>query len=303
MELKTQLSGGYPVHLPGTTHGRKLPFTTKYLPGQTVYVVPSSEKAVEVIARLESTGPTEVFLNGPTIEDVFLKVAQDAEIPHHPFNEHDMPQESRGAADTKMSSGEDLTFLQQSRVLFHKRFTILLGSWFPHTFAILIPIAATPAVKTFIANYKPPMCSSLAFANFNVPQPLNIFSVAQQIGNLQILAGPPLSINHRTMLFRGFPSVLAFHFRTLQISLSLRTIWLALKIALSLLSLTSHQEPSIWVPIPRRQLTPLQEIMESYAQCLYKTFGPSFDLVLPWLHITLPSILSFRCMPMPSSLV
>ncbi|KAE9373139.1 ABC transporter [Stipitochalara longipes BDJ] len=202
VELKTKLGGGYRVHLPGTAHGPELPFKTKHLPDETVYNVPSSEKAVEVISKLESTRQAEVYVNGPTIEDVFLKVVQDAEIPYHPANENlrealdenDLPQEAAGPADMKMSSGEDLTFLQQSKILFHKRFTILLRSWFPHMFALLIPIAASPAVKTFLANYKPPMCSGLAFRDFNVPQPLNILSVAQEIGNLQILAGPS-SIN------------------------------------------------------------------------------------------------------------
>lgn len=211
VELKTQLGGGYRVHLPGTTRGPELPFLTEYLPAETVYVLPSSEQAAEVIGQLEQTGQTEVFLKGPTIEDVFLKVAKDAEIPHHSFNEelttdlNDMPHESGGLADKKMSSGQDLTFLQQSKVLFHKRFTILLRSWFPHAFAMLISIAATPAVKTFLANYKPSTCSSLDFSNFNVPQPLHISSVAQQIGNLQILAGPSTIRQSLFNVVSGFP--------------------------------------------------------------------------------------------------
>lgn len=209
--MKTQLGGGYRVHLPGTTRGPELPFPTEYRQAETVYVLPGSAQAAEIIAQLESTGKTKVFLNGPTIEDVFLKVAKDAEIPHHSFNKelvtdlNDVPHGSDGLADMKMSSGQDLTFSQQSRVLFHKRFTILLRSWFPHAFAMLIPIAATPAVKTFLASYKPSTCSSLNYSNFNVPLPLHISSVAQQVGNLQMLFGPSTIRQSLLEVILGFP--------------------------------------------------------------------------------------------------
>lgn len=204
VELKTQLGGGYRVHLPGTSNGPNMPFKTTHLPDQTVYTIPNSESAAKVLSNLASAGHTEVFVNGPTVEDVFLRVAQDAGIQATPFNAEPEEITSReepfsqpeafGTDEMKLSSGEDLSLIRQAQVLFHKRFTIILRSWIPHAFALLIPIAATPALKTFVATYTPPMCSSLAYKNFNKAQPLNILYAAQQIGDLQILAGPA-SIN------------------------------------------------------------------------------------------------------------
>jgi ATP-binding cassette, subfamily A (ABC1), member 3 len=204
VELKTQLGGGYRVHLSGMAQGPNMAFKTTHLRDQTVYTVPNSADAAKVLSHLDSTGHIEVFVNGPTVEDVFLRVAKDAGIEATPFHpEADEVLSRHGSSfrlgapegeDMKLSSGEDLSFIQQSQVLFHKRFTILLRSWIPHAFALLLPIAATPALKTFLASYTPPMCSSLAFKSFNKAQPLNILYAAQEIGDLQILAGPA-SIN------------------------------------------------------------------------------------------------------------
>lgn len=207
VELKNRLGGGYKVHLPGTSNGPKVDFPTKRLCHQTVYNTPSSAEAARLMSTLESLGYGDILVNGPTVEDVFLCVAQE---PHaarieQQGDEDDSLEPKDGdlasaisravsRSNMKLSTGQDTSFLYQSQVLFRKRFTVLLRNWLPHIIAFLIPIAVTPALQSLLKTYKAPLCSGVSFVDFHQAQPLNIRYVSDQIGNYQLLAGP-MSIN------------------------------------------------------------------------------------------------------------
>ncbi len=200
VELKTKLGGGYRVHLPGTTQGPELGFPTKRLWDQTVYNTTDSAQAAALITKLESQGYSDVFVNGPTVEDVFLRVAQEthaARVQHEGDIEEDshdstyLPRtRTLTSGDMKLSSGRDIPFHKQAIVLFRKRFTVLMRNWFPYFIAFVMPIAVTPALQTLLKDYKADNCHEVRPVNPNQAQPLNFLFTDHAIGNLQVLLGP-----------------------------------------------------------------------------------------------------------------
>ena len=198
VELKDQFGGGYRVHLPGNIHGPRMPYPTKRIGSDTVYNTIKSSDAAQLLGTLETMGHSDVFVNGPTIEDVFLKVAQESPtVLSADEDDHDeilgdlTPIETRTQTEEiKLSSGQDISFYRQSRVLVGKRLTVLLRNWLPYFFALAIPIAVTPAIYTFIKNYQAPGCSGGTYIASNQAQPLNLQYALQQVGNLQLLVAP-----------------------------------------------------------------------------------------------------------------
>jgi ATP-binding cassette, subfamily A (ABC1), member 3 len=202
VELKTGLGGGYKVHLPGNTKGPKTGYPVKYHRDEAVYNTPDSSTASSLITTLESQGYTGIYVNGPTVEDVFLRVnlgGQDALEDSRPASgTEEVSDPSRIIttieSDMKLSSGQDISFVRQTLVLFRKRYTVLLRNWVPHAVAFILPIAVTPALQSLLNGYIAPLCTGVTSVSFRQPQPLNIQYASNAIGNLQMLVGPA-SIN------------------------------------------------------------------------------------------------------------
>ena len=199
VELKDQFGGGYRVHLLNNTLGPKMDYPTKQIRGETVYNTTNSSDAAQLLTILENKGHSNVFVNGPTVEDVFLRI-QEQPDPLDENNENKLMEDATPANSSaqpsalKLSSGKDTSFSQQCGIMIRKRFTILLRNWLPYFFALAVPIAITPAIYTFIKTYQAPGCSGGAYIEFNKAQPLSLQYVFQHIGNLQLLVGPT-SIN------------------------------------------------------------------------------------------------------------
>jgi ATP-binding cassette, subfamily A (ABC1), member 3 len=200
VELKSRFGGGYRVYLQGQKSGPDLGFLTKHLWDHTVYNAPDSAGAAVLLSALDSHGYSDVFVNGPTVEDVFLRVAhgtyaaQDASVKGDDSNL--TPTRARAVSEVsmKLSSGQGTSFIRQIQILSRKRYTVLLRNWLPYFFAFLIPIAATPALKTLLSSYNAPQCTRVSSTNSNPLQPLNIQYISEHIGNLQLLTGP-VSVN------------------------------------------------------------------------------------------------------------
>ncbi|EHL02294.1 putative Retinal-specific ATP-binding cassette transporter [Glarea lozoyensis 74030] len=81
VELKEKLGGGYRVHLqssPGHASPPDIDGVTKHATfGQAMYTASSSTQAAYIIRHLEALGLTDYQLSGPTIEDVFLQLADE----------------------------------------------------------------------------------------------------------------------------------------------------------------------------------------------------------------------------------
>jgi ATP-binding cassette subfamily A (ABC1) protein 3 len=179
-ELKDKLGGGYRIHLqtgPGYEQISDLEGVSKHsTTGQTVYSAATSKQAAQIIRCLEDEDLTDYQLSGPTIEDVFLQLADEirAESQTSIDRETSSPD---GSSDEKhanatatvvandsgleLHSGQSIGFFRQAWVLFRKRFTILRRNYLPYTAALLIPIIAAGLVTLFLKNFKGVGCEPL----------------------------------------------------------------------------------------------------------------------------------------------
>ncbi|KAK4672444.1 hypothetical protein QC763_103150 [Podospora pseudopauciseta] len=173
--LKNQLGGGYRVSIPmgGSTMADKLDLDAPRGVHQDriLYKTPDSKSAAQLIARLEAAGQTDIQVAGPTVEDVFLRVAQDdiAAV------EEDGKKDSRTAVDIEktasftpaqqyqqLSFGQRPTFFQQVRALLLKRLLIIPRYWVGAFLVLALPIACMPPINGFIAqDFTRPGCKNL----------------------------------------------------------------------------------------------------------------------------------------------
>lgn len=183
VELKSTLGGGYRVHLRGATKGPDLDFPMSKLRNQTVYNTPDSASAANLISRLEEQQYSDLFVNGPTIEDVFLRVAEEPhvaqeegepEVRAEPMEDELEKARSKATPgwDDQLSSGEETTFVRQVIVLLHKRWNILLRNWWPYLIVLAIPLAVTPNLHPFLLLYHIPSCLDLT-ADVHSPEQFN----------------------------------------------------------------------------------------------------------------------------------
>jgi len=195
--LKAEMGGGYRVHVPRGSP-EVLDVSAKRLYDQTVYNIPDSTSAGKLVDKLEALGVTEYHVSGPTIEDVFLKVAeetadiQDQQLRQSPSTEA----ADKEAEDVSLYTGERLGIFKQALVMFRKRLVIFKRNYFPIVAAISIPIVVAGLTMIFLKNYNKASCSNadqvniatieqLTFSTkFNVTLgPQTNFS-AQVLGNL-----------------------------------------------------------------------------------------------------------------------
>ncbi|KAK3700674.1 hypothetical protein LTR37_015863 [Vermiconidia calcicola] len=195
--LKHELGGGYRVRVYHEDHkplSAELEATSKQVfHDQTVYRIEDSAAAASFIAQLERAGVRDYQVAGPTIEDVFLKLA--AEVKEElekdrapsPMSGDVVPSEK----GLQLVTGKQLSFLGQTAVLFRKRLTILQRNTWPYAAALLIPIIAAGLVTLFLKGFDALSCS-----------PADQVSTARRLGldfalsfGANIPAGPPTEVS------------------------------------------------------------------------------------------------------------
>lgn len=174
VELKEKLGGGYRIHIqtgPGHQTVPEIAGITKIeIFGQTTYVAPSSKEAAAVIRRLEDRGLFDYQLSGPTIEDVFLQLADEVRAESSDNIDGSTPSENVESLKTgtikvsenpamELHTGQNIGFFRQAWVLFRKRQTILRRNHLPYVAAILIPIVGAGLVTLFLKNFKLAGCA------------------------------------------------------------------------------------------------------------------------------------------------
>lgn len=180
VELKEKLGGGYRIHLqtgPGHELAPDIDGIFKYSTfGQTMYSATSSKQAAHIIRRLERDDITEYQLSGPTIEDVFLQLADEVRTESTSSLDQDTASREtdeieKNAAVAPMAvldpsttalelhSGRKIGFFQQGWVLFRKRMTVLHRNYLPYIAALLIPIIAAGLVTLFLKGYPGAGCA------------------------------------------------------------------------------------------------------------------------------------------------
>jgi ABC-type multidrug transport system ATPase subunit len=217
VELKDRLGGGYRIHV----HNINDPATTPDVDSvkKTVafdlitYIAPTSGLAAQVIRSLEASGISEYGFSGPTIEDVFLQLAEEVlsesdesldnpPVAAHHSSEKHVPSDISIAADgqgkegLELLSGQKIGYFRQACVLYLKRCTVFKTNWFPYVAAFVIPVAAAGLVSLFVKGRSLPGCSPserVAAATADV----NVFS---NDFSLFLVGGPASKFNEQNLL-------------------------------------------------------------------------------------------------------
>ncbi|KAF5007600.1 hypothetical protein FDECE_6086 [Fusarium decemcellulare] len=169
--LKDTLGSGYRIHVLNAKHVRNAPdiqgVSRTMTSTNIVYTAPSSTLAAEVIRVLEASG-IEYRLSTPTIEDVFLQLADEikteqglpvangAGIENVKSEDHSL---LSTPDHTNLLTGKQTGFLKQVIVLIHKRYILLKSNWIPHLIAFLIPIIAAAVMQLLIRDKAAIGCS------------------------------------------------------------------------------------------------------------------------------------------------
>lgn len=183
VELKHKLGSGYRVHVynvPGTERAyipqvENIPKETHY--DETVYHVPDSSQAARFVASLEQAGITEYSVSGPTIEEVFLKVADEfpAETAGSQDDDaRDQTDKDKSAAYStpQLLTGKRIGMAHQAWILFRKRATILRRNYLPYAAALIIPIIAAGLVTLFLSDFELGDCSGRSAFSVDDTAPL-----------------------------------------------------------------------------------------------------------------------------------
>ncbi|KAI5809808.1 hypothetical protein DFH27DRAFT_477169 [Peziza echinospora] len=150
--LKSQLGGGYRVSTIKEAPDMEGISTTR-LWDKTVYNVPDSATAGQLIDELERIGIEEYHVNGPTIEDVFLKVAEDSLL--EAYGPDGPPTTEEGV---NLYPGKRLGVFKQTWVMFRKRLTILRRGYMPTIGAVMIPVIAAAVTMLLFDGYSKTGC-------------------------------------------------------------------------------------------------------------------------------------------------
>lgn len=191
VELKQIHGGGYRVKIYNTNNFTEpstwLSLKKNVYSDHVVYNLPDSASAAAFASELESLGIREYRVDGPTVEDVFLKLAEEVHSGSSPVQisqgfaiEKRTLSDDLDAVKLDLHPGRRLSLFGQSWVLFRKRFTILKRNIFPYLAAVLIPIFAAALILLFLKNFTKLSCSPTASV-----QASNVFS----LGDLDYLAG------------------------------------------------------------------------------------------------------------------
>lgn len=167
VQLKHEVGAGYHV-----TYPRDAPVappadaTKKPAPSADMvqYWFPDALPATHFVDVLRSKGVKNYDIVGPTLEDVFLAMAE--EVKEHNLmdaneqqavlaNKHDHPLDQVSDTDKglEMGKGRGTSMGKQTLILMQKRWTILRRNFWPYVFALLLPIVAAGLVTLFLQNY------------------------------------------------------------------------------------------------------------------------------------------------------
>jgi ATP-binding cassette subfamily A (ABC1) protein 3 len=230
IELKNKLGGGYRVEvLHGPDDG---PAPKTELDGisklsahnETVYDFPDTSHGLHLIRSIETEGITNYRVTGPTLQEVFMRLAEEASdesdsdsVPNlqdslldesHRINSHTKEKTfvtiDGNEKQVTLQTGRPLGFIKQALVLFRKRFTILFRNSFPSISAVCIPIVAAGALTMLLRHNGLPGCSRAD--QVDISQSANL---SKNI-DLDIVLGPRNALSPRSfeLFSSGLSSVI-----------------------------------------------------------------------------------------------
>lgn len=203
--LKDKLGGGYKVHVQKSPDLKHTPDVEGVKKKESLdlitYNSPTSSLSASVIKTLEAAGIPDYRFSGPTIEDVFLQVAEEIREEEAFRTEAEVTEiREKGSADEvgkdsgiNLMDGQRVGYVKQAMILFMKRLTILKRNWLPYLIAFLLPIIAAGLTSLFIQGQDPPGCSPGDQASESTTE--DAFTQADDDEPFAFLAGPSSRIS------------------------------------------------------------------------------------------------------------
>lgn len=184
-ELKSRLGNGYRFRFLHGAGYNELPELDDLFLGhqkdclfdQTIFTVKDDKCLVRIIKELEHRNITGYQVTGPTIEEVFMKLAEDPEISFSAVEKRSMQREPTRSPDPSgagkmhtrvvateanqepLMTGKPVTFLRQASIFFNKRVIVLKRNYLPYTFALIIPIITTACISVLLKDKSYPGCT------------------------------------------------------------------------------------------------------------------------------------------------
>ncbi|RMY79480.1 hypothetical protein D0863_00083 [Hortaea werneckii] len=173
--------------------------------GDIVLAAHDSSDACRLAKKLQSAGIDDLYIRGPTIEDVFIGVARELAEEMHGLQPDSPSANGRQSTPTSgqiektvsdsdtdkqsldLVAGKGTTFPQQVWILWRKRLLIFTRNWLPFLCAIIIPIITAGLTTMFLGGFDRLECSRSA--QFNSPQVVTLGALEVYWGIL-VPAGP-----------------------------------------------------------------------------------------------------------------
>lgn len=176
VQLKHEVGVGYRISVPKHENfvaGEKI--QRHETPDRHIFWLPDSSAVSKFIPELRSSGVKDYDIIGPTLEDVFLKLAEemgdhhlgsDAPLALRPNSTPDVLEKppnsdssSGEEAGIQMSEGRGTGIAKQTLILVRKRFTILKRNYFPYLAAVLLPVITAGLVTLFLEGFSAIGCN------------------------------------------------------------------------------------------------------------------------------------------------
>lgn len=161
--LKSSLGGGYRVIVPILDDSDRsdrsllitLPATvTSHHGDHGILEVPDSETLTHLLGKLEERGFSDYKIEGPSIEKIFLRLADEMKFEQAQLPKSDAERSPSAATELPMElhAGKGCGPFKQTWVLFRKRVTILKHNFMPYVAALFVPLVVAGLVTRFLLN-------------------------------------------------------------------------------------------------------------------------------------------------------
>lgn len=202
--LKNQLGGGYKIHVPRKGDHDDPPEIPSVVRETTVhgwrYTTKTSADAARVVLAIEREGFSDYTYSDPTLESVFLQLAEEVKQETEAFGTKGISSPStvsRVGIDQDESSNEDLGSLsgrlvgqgKQTWILFLKRCIILKRDWLPYLAAFGLPIVVAGVTSLLVKGQQPASCAMVSARDSQGPGSLSA-ALSQNPSLVSMVAGP-----------------------------------------------------------------------------------------------------------------
>ncbi|KAL8829277.1 MAG: hypothetical protein Q9170_006239 [Blastenia crenularia] len=208
--LKHRYGEGYKIHVPA---GRTGPFIhgvdRKESSNGTTYASHDPASTTRSIDALGKAGIDDFRVSGPTLEDVFLKVAGSpldrgtSQEDHHVSITKEKPRDNAEtvisfAPRVDLHNGRQITPWRQAWLLYRKRWMVFRRNYFPMLFAIATALIGAGVCPIFLKWTKAMECGIQADNAYTPAYPSYVQSLAQDYG-LAFVGGPSAKITGMTL--------------------------------------------------------------------------------------------------------